>query len=199
MTLKIMSKPLALVLYLVLLSPLSVGNMDKISFGYSMKNVPIPNNEEFRLEFIHSVNIFIKNMSWRAWHYLNPSPNRNKKETFSFNTTNCAPFVPALKTLQDNMQDLTKKIEFKENYNNKFQNQLKKDLKIIKAAKEIIVPADKSTNYYKADNETYEILLHRNITKDYKKADESVIDKIDKEDRDIAINLEIDDRVYKTS
>ena len=196
---KIMLNPLALVLALVLSSTLCVTNMDKISFDYSMKNVPIPSKEEYRLEFIQSVNIFIKNMTWRAWHYLNPNETGNFKETFGFNTSKCPPFVPEFKTLQDNLQDLTKNIEFKDKNFNNFQHQLKKDLKTINTEKRMIVPADKSTNYYKVDQDMYKDLLQKNITKDYKKADENIIEKINKEDKDIAKKLEIDDRVYKTS
>ena len=41
----------------------------------------------------------------------------------------------------------------------------------IKGDSKIFVPTDKSRNIYKMDSETYEKLLHENITKTYKKTD----------------------------
>ena len=45
----------------------------------------------------------------------------------------------------------------------------------------------------------YEEHMHRNITKDYKKANNDDFKKVTKEDEAIANKLEIDDRVYSTS
>ena len=53
------------------------------------------------------------------------------------------------------LQDLTKNLEFKEKNINNFQHQLKKDLKTINIEKRMIVPADKSTNYYKVNQDIY--------------------------------------------
>ena len=44
---------------LVVLSTLFV-TMDRINFGYSMKNIPIPRDEDVRMEIIHSGEVFIK-------------------------------------------------------------------------------------------------------------------------------------------
>ena len=194
MTPKIMSKPTALVLViiLVLLSTLCVGSMEKINFQYSMKNVPIPSNKEFRLEFIQSVNIFMKNLKWRAWHYLNPIQNAQKKETFQFNSTSPPPNVPELKILEEKMQNLTKTLEFKEGIRDSFQQQLKKDLKNINTEERLVVPADKSSNFYKVSKNTYKTNMKKSIEKDYKKATYNIATRIDREDKKIAENLDIE-------
>ena len=127
----------------------------------------------------------MKNISWRAWHFLNPSENPTSKETFGFNTSKCAPSVPELKTFQENLKHLTENLEFKENIHNNFQHQLRRDLKNINSENQMIVPADKSTNFYKCDQDIYKDLLHRNTTKDYKKADKNIIENINKQDKDI--------------
>ena len=54
--------------------------------------------------------------------------------------------------------------------NNNLQNQLRDDMKKIKAEKNLIVPADKTNNFYLVNKQTYENLLINTITKDYKKA-----------------------------
>ena len=63
----------------------------------------------------------------------------------------------------------------------------------------IFIAADKTANYYKMDKEKHDDLLHRNITKDYKKANESIIKDVTKEDKAIANKLELDDRIYTTA
>ena len=45
----------------------------------------------------------------------------------------------------------------------------------------------------------YEEHMHRNITKDYKKAGNDDFKNVTKEDKTIANKLDIDDRVYSTS
>ena len=54
--------------------------MDKVTFGYSTKNIPIPSEKEFVIELIKSVEKFVKNLNWRAFHYLNPSQTESKKK-----------------------------------------------------------------------------------------------------------------------
>ena len=49
------------------------------------------------------------------------------------------------------------------------------------------------------EKDAYQELLNKNITKDYKKSDESVIDDIAKDDKKIADKLEVADRMYRTS
>ena len=48
------SKPFALVMLLLLVSTLSVVNMEQVNFGYSLKNIPIPNEQEYLLELVSS-------------------------------------------------------------------------------------------------------------------------------------------------
>ena len=82
---------------------------------------------------------------------------------------------------------------------NKLQDKLRKDIKEINRDSKVYVKADKTSNYYKVDVDTYENLLHHNITKDYRKTDEAKTDEIQREAKEIAENLELDDRIFKTS
>ena len=63
----------------------------------------------------------------------------------------------------------------------------------------MFVAADKTRNFYKMEKDAYQELLNKNITKDYKKSDDSVIDDIAKDDKKIADKLEVADRMYRTS
>ena len=101
-------KPLALVsllTLLLLLSTLSVRNMDQVNFNISLKNIPIPTKKEFLSELISSVGIFVANLKWRSFHFLNPS-NTDRKETFGFKTTEPAPSVAELKDFENYIYDL---------------------------------------------------------------------------------------------
>ena len=62
----------------------------------------------------------------------------------------------------------------------------------------IIVPEDKTRNFYKMEKNSYKELLNNNITKEYKKVDSNVTDDISKGDKAAAERLEIDDRLYCT-
>ena len=52
----------------------SVDTMEQVKFDYSLKNIPIPTQEEYKIELISSAEKFIKNLKWRVFHYVNPIP-----------------------------------------------------------------------------------------------------------------------------
>ena len=58
---------------------------------------------------------------------------------------------------------------------------------------------DKSNNFYRLNVNEYEKLKTKEIYKDYRKADSDIIDAINKEHKEIANKLEIDDRIFKTA
>ena len=63
----------------------------------------------------------------------------------------------------------------------------------------MIIPADKTTNYYLVDKDDYLELRNKNITKDYKKAGDKLFEETTKADLKIASELNIADRVHITS
>ena len=66
----------------------------------------------------------------------------------------------------------------------------------MKAESRMFVAADKTTNYYKISPEKHKEMLEKEITKEYKKAKETDIEKLNREDKEIAERLEVDDRLY---
>ena len=59
--------------------------------------------------------------------------------------------------------------------------------------------ADKTTNFYRVATATAEALIHKDITKEYKKADNKTVIEIKSEAKDLAKALGIVDRVFTTS
>ena len=59
-----------------------------------------------------------------------------------------------------------------------FQNQLNKDINIINKNPLLFIPADKSSNFYKASKDTYSKLLQDNITKSYRKSNVALLNDI---------------------
>ena len=72
-----------------------------------------------------------------------------------------------MKEFEDKLADMIENIKEKD-FKSNFQDKLKKDaIKIAKDDK-LIVPADKTNNFYKLDVDKYDELLEKHITKDYK-------------------------------
>ena len=123
---------------------------------------------------------------------------KTSKETFGLSTSNSPPPIKELKPLQDGLCEVARNLQFRE-VNDQFQKELKDDLKTIKNDKKVIVAADKTINFYKMEKENYKELLNNNVTKDYKKTDAKTVDDISKNDKKVAVKLEVADRMYCTS
>ena len=83
--------------------------------------------------------------------------------------------------------------------NSPFLNRLKDDTERIKNETKLLIVADKTTNFYKLEPSKYNDLLEQNITKSYKKAHPNTIRDIHTENKKIATQLGIDDRVDTTA
>ena len=70
-------------------------------------------------------------------------------------------------------------------------------MKSIKEKGKVMVKADKTTNYYAMSPQDYAGLIHKNITKTYKKSSQSEINDINDEARHLAGSFNINDRVEK--
>ena len=150
---------------LLLLSTICVRNMEQVQFNHSLKDIPIPSNQEYLLELIHSVGVFISNLRWRCHFFLSPSDSA-PKETFDFKTSNVAPSVDELKDFEDEIHNLVKSVTFRPQANSPLQSTMKENIRKMKTDQNVYVPADKTANFYKIKPEKYEKLLEKSITKD---------------------------------
>ena len=91
---------------------------------------------------------------------------------------------------------MIKNIQFR-HISSTFQEQLKEDIKEIRQSNQLFVSGDKSRNIYKINEEDYEMLMHENITKTYKKINESRIEAINKSAKKILNRIDLENRIEK--
>ena len=81
-----------------------------------------------------------------------------------------------------------------------FQRKLSSNMQTnIKNLNNLLVPADKISNFCKMDSNTRNILLQNNITKTYKKVQPNTVNSIELEVKEIARKLHLEDRVNTTA
>ena len=169
--------------------------MEKISFNYSLKNIPLPNKDAYRKNLIHKVESFIKRIRWKAFFFENKYENVNEpQDNFGFKSVKTQPKNENLNPFESDLYDLVKKIEFK-NTSSAFQRQLSNDIKSIKSNAKLLIPADKTNNLYELTTEEYNKLLTENISKTYKKSSISTLNKINTEAKSIAKDLNLEERI----
>lgn len=136
----------------------------------------------------------IRNMRWRAYHYLHRKENTERKETYGFNSKRAPPVIDELKVFENGMTDLIRDIEFSDQTND-FQRELRKDMKSVKEDSHLVIKADKTTNFYRMKPCDYNDLVDKNIQRSYKKANKEQEAKINKDAKAIAEELELSDRI----
>ena len=67
----------------------------------------------------------------------------------------------------------------------------------ISKCKHLIVPSDKTSNFYEISVNDYKKLLNDNITKDYEKCTDKTLNDINVEAKNLTKNLKIHDRIKK--
>ena len=172
--------------------------LEQINLGYSTKNIPTCSEKQYIKSLINRTEQFVKNVRWKAFFFLNPGLNIENKETYGFNSTRPPPFIPELKEFEDGLTSIIEKIKFRK-VNNTFQQKLRKDITKIKYYNHLLIPADKTNNYYKLKSEQHETLLNKSIQKEYKKSTETGESHITREDKNIAERLKLSDRINITA
>ena len=172
--------------------------MEKFTFDYSTKNIPLPSRKDYLQRLIEKTEQFLRRMRWKAFFFLNPEATTSTKNTYGFKSTKNPPPIEELKEFEDDMLQMIQSTKFKQ-LNNPFLNKLKDDTKRINDETKLITSADKTTNFYKLEPATYNDLLHQNITKSYKQAQPSTTKEIHAKNKIIAAKLGIDDRVDSTA
>ena len=167
--------------------------MERITFDYSLKNIPIAGCMYYKLSFIESEETLIRNMRWSAFFYLNPKE-RVHKETYSFRSRKAAPAIAEMKEFESGMAKMVNNLEFS-NRTNQFQQQMKRDIRNATSKEGIIIAADKTTNLYRLSINGYKDLLGRNVQKEYKKTTRRQISNMNKADKKLAERIELADRL----
>ena len=84
------------------------------------------------------------------------------------------------------MYELVKNVKFKQNVTNTLQNTLKQNIREMNRDDRMYVAADKTSNYYKVTKEKYMEMMKQNVTKEYKKSSDKVIEKVNNADKEVA-------------
>ena len=72
-------------------------------------------------------------------------------------------------------------------------------LKTTSCNDKLLVPADKTSNFYRMDTSSYNDLLQKNITKTYRKVTQVTTSNIELQAKTIAKKLNLDDRINTTA
>ena len=171
-----------------------MAQFEKINFPYSTKNIPICSKSEYKMKLIDKIRTFCRRVRLKTYYCNTLDESNEQIETFGFK----AKFLPKqeeeLKIFENDMFNLVKQVRFRK-VNNKFQELIKKDVKMIRNSKKIIVAADKTTNYYKLQIHEYNKLKEKSIRKNYKKSNNNVINNINKEAKEIIKELKLENKL----
>ena len=124
------------------------------------------------------------------------SSDNYNNQTFGFQSTNVPLPVNELADFEKDMMQMVKNIQFLKIGNN-LQQKVKDDIKDMKSINKVFVPADKSRNIYKLENEQYSKLLRENVTKTYQKSNFNNVCNINNKAKKITENLPVTDRIDK--
>ena len=104
--------------------------MEQFKMDYSLKNIPVPSNYEYKLQLISKVESLVKRMRWKALAFLGGWQN-DESENYGFRTRKYPPVVKELAYFENDLITMMQEIEFKNNKNS-FQKKLKDDINRIK-------------------------------------------------------------------
>ena len=172
--------------------------MERVNFGYSLKNIAAPSPKVYHQMMINSCEKTLNRMRWKAFFYLNPDKSSSMKENFGLPTSKPAPKIEELDEFREGMLNLLKTTETTKKTND-FQEKLRHDYNKMKKEDKVFVAADKTANFYKVKVEDYNKLLENSITNDYKKTTAAKVKTIAKEDKKVAEKFNVDDRTYQTT
>ena len=172
--------------------------MDSIEFEFgSAKNIPIANKKEYMEMIIQAMEKFNSNLSWHVLFKLNPHLVSKGIETFGFNSCRAAPRMKELKEFEKDLVKLVQNGKFRKR-SNPFLKTLKKEVSKISDQKDLIIPADKTSNRYLVPPGKYLGLMDKEIQKSYKKETPEKVEAVNKEHAKTAEELEIADRMFST-
>ena len=110
---------------------------------------------------------------------------------FKLKTRKCPPQIQDVKDFENDLLKLIENIQFRAVSENFFKK-LNEDRNKIRSSDNLVVPPDKTQNYYEITKENYNKILHDKITKTYKKGHPSLPKKINIETKKIAKSFTVD-------
>ena len=172
-----------------MLSTLLPGNtiliMEQRTFNYSLKNIPIPSDKQYKKNLLEKTEEIIKRMRWKAVFLDKQEKESRTKENYGFKSRKCPPQIKEMEAFENDLLDMTRNITFRKNYN-EFQKLMNNDIKSVKSSKKAFIAADKTRNMYEMNKSDHDKLLLENITKTYKKSSINKYNEINTEATQLA-------------
>ena len=188
--------------------------MERITVTHSMKNIPIPSEEEYIKILVIKIEYFIRRLRWFILHVNkslslgllkhNPTPDSQELNNniddfampkFGFKCEGKPPFIPDLCDFERDLLNIPKSLKFRNIRRSDLQDDLNKFTSNLKKSKDVIVSADKTRNLYRMDVDNYNKLLLENITKEYKKTSMTDVNIVNKKSAELANKLNLADRM----
>ena len=111
---------------------------------------------------------------------------RSVSKNYGFRSDYAPPKNEHLNAFENDLYDMVRNIEFTQ-IKSAFLSRLKNEVNSIKKSSNIIISADKTSNMYEMGKESYQKLLKENVTKVYKKVDDTTVNKINKKRRVLVV------------
>ena len=111
-------------------------DIQKASFNYSLKNIPIPSQDAHLRGIIQKTEEFLQRVRWKVHFFENPPKEKKEIETFGFKTTRNAPQSKSLIDFEHDITHLISNLEYSK-HKTAFQRKLMKDVKEIKLISQI--------------------------------------------------------------
>ena len=122
--------------------------MEKLSFDYSLKNIPLPDKRSYQLKLIEKIESVLKRMRWKA-HFILSRENQQPEtlKTYGFKSRNHPPQISLLDEFEKDLYGIVTSTKYR-NVNNNFQEKLKSDISKIRSSTNVFIFADKTNNIY---------------------------------------------------
>ena len=119
--------------------------MEKVNFGYTIKNIPIQLERTYLLQLMEKVEIVITRMRWKAIHFNNNDSRDNIKEKntewYGLKSPYSPKQVKKLIPFENDLVESLRNIKFRK-IRNTFQENLKEEIKLIKKSNKTMTFAD---------------------------------------------------------
>ena len=158
--------------------------MEKKSYNYSTKNIPIPSKWNYKLQLVEKIKVFIKRMRWKAIMYDAGCKQNRKLEKYGLKTLRSPKQVKKLSAFEKELMAVVKDITFR-NAKSDFQTRLQEEIRLIHNSKKTMTFADKNSSIYRLTKEKHNKLLRNEITSKYKKTNTKIKDETNKKGKDI--------------
>ena len=168
----------------------------RLEMDYSLKNIPLHSRSTYRKWLIEKVESVARRMRWKAFFFLNGESNEDEKNGahYGFKSKKTPPQIEELRGFEEDLTRMIENLQFRK-ITDPFQSKLKEDIKRMANTSDVIVRADKTKNIYQMPKKQYSKLLRENITKNYRLAPETATAQLNREAKEIAQALKLDQRI----